>query len=153
MSRRFRDVEHVLRLVGIFALGVAAFLVMRWWLVPPDFGVYGHYRAGALADNRFHPIAYAGQASCADCHSETLEARKGSRHERIACEACHGPLARHASGEVDEPPARPDPRATCVRCHDARAGKPAAFPQVDVGDHAAEGPCTECHRPHSPAVS
>lgn len=153
MLNRFRDIEHVLRLVVIFALGVAMFLVLRWWLVPPDFGVYGHFRAGALADNRSRPIVYAGRAACTDCHSEVVDVRRGGRHEQIGCEACHGPLAGHASGEEEAPPARPDPRVTCIRCHDARAGKPAAFPQVDVGDHAPEGACTDCHRPHQPAVS
>ena len=153
MGGRFRDYEHVLRVLVLFLLGVAAFVALRWWLVPSDFGVYGHYRAGALEENRSRPIAFAGRAACAECHDDVVVSRKGSRHERIACESCHGALAAHASGNDETKPVRPDPRLSCIRCHDARAGKPAAFPQVDVRDHAPEGPCTECHQPHHPAIS
>lgn len=153
MGQRFRDYEHILRLVGIFLFGVVAFLVVRAWLVPPDFGVYGHFRAGAIADNQMRPLRFAGRAACVDCHADVVESRKGSRHAQIGCEACHGPLAAHASGEDETKPVRPDLRATCIRCHDARAGKPKAFPQVDVKEHAPEGPCSDCHQPHHPAIS
>jgi hypothetical protein len=153
MSGRFDDYAHVLRLVLIFAVGVAIFLVGRSWLVPDDFGVYGFFRAGALDDNRARPLVYAGRAACADCHVDVVEARRGSRHEAIGCESCHGPLAAHAAGEADAAPERPDPRLTCIRCHDARAGKPRNFPQVDVADHAPDGACSACHEPHRPGIS
>ena len=45
---RFRDYEHIVRMAVVFAMGIALFLVWRAWMVPPDFGVYGHYRAGTL---------------------------------------------------------------------------------------------------------
>lgn len=152
MRDRFRDAEHVFRVGLIFALLVVAFLLLRAWFIPDDFGVYGFYRAGALDDNRVRPPQYAGHSTCADCHADVVDTRRGSRHERVACEACHGPLGRHAAGEDEATPARPDGRASCIRCHDARAGKPAGFPQVVVADHADEGPCTACHQPHSPAI-
>jgi hypothetical protein len=153
MGRGFRDYEHVVRVAALFVIGIVAFLVLRWWFLPTDFGDYGFYRTGALADNRARPIAYAGRAACADCHSDVVELRKGSRHEGIGCESCHGPLARHAAGDDPAKPARPDPRVTCVRCHAAKAGKPQAYPQVDIADHAPDGECTACHRPHRPAIS
>ena len=153
MSGRFRDYAHVFRMAALFLAGTLLFLVVRAWLVPEDFGVYGHYRAGALADNRAHPLAFAGRASCVECHDDIVAARTGGRHERVGCEACHGPLASHASGETDAKPVRPDPRALCVSCHDARVGKPAGYPQVHPDEHAAEGPCTACHQPHNPAIS
>lgn len=152
MSGRFRDAEHVFRVAALFALGFGLFIVVRSFLVPDDFGVHGFFRAGALDDNRAHPLVYAGRAACVECHAEVVEARKGSRHERIGCESCHGPLAAHAAGETDEKPGRPDSRVTCIRCHATKAGKPAGFPQVHVAEHAAEGPCTACHQPHRPAV-
>lgn len=152
MHERFRDAEHVFRVGLLFVLLVALFFVLRSTLIPDDFGVYGFYRAGALDDNRAPTPQYAGHSACADCHADIVDTRKGSRHERIACESCHGPLARHAAGEDDATPVRPDSRAPCVRCHDARAGKPDGFPQVVVVDHADEGPCTACHQPHSPAI-
>lgn len=154
MKGGFRDYEHVLRVTVVFAVGLLAFLVVRSLFVPEDFGQQGFYRTGALAENRVRPIRYAGRDACSDCHGDIVESRKGSRHERIACESCHGPLAWHASGEAPEKkPERPDTRATCIRCHDARAGKPKAYPQVDVTNHSLEGPCTGCHQPHHPAVS
>lgn len=140
-------------MAAIFAVGIALFFVVRAWLVPKDFGVYGHYRAGALADNRAHPLVFAGQASCTECHDDIVAARKGGRHEHVGCEACHGALGTHASGQTDTKPPRPDPRALCVSCHDAKVGKPAGYPQVRVSEHAEEGPCTACHQPHNPAIS
>jgi hypothetical protein len=154
MSRRFGPFNHVIRLASIFVAALAAFVLVRAWLVPSDFGVYGHYRAGALADNRARPIAFAGQASCAECHTDVVEQRQAGRHAQVRCEACHGPLARHASGEDESrAPARPDPRRTCLRCHVRMQGKPAAFPQIDVKEHAEAGACTECHAAHNPTGS
>jgi uncharacterized CHY-type Zn-finger protein len=153
MSARFSDYAHVLRMAAIFAAGILLFLIVRALLVPEDFGVYGHYRAGALADNRAHPLVFAGRGACAECHDDIVAARKGGRHERVGCEACHGALGAHAFGQTDAKPARPDPRALCISCHDAKVGKPAGFPQVRVNEHAEEGPCTACHQPHNPAIS
>jgi len=54
-ASRLRDFEHVLRVAAILAFGLVAFIAVRSWLVPDDFGVYGFFRAGALDDNRAHP--------------------------------------------------------------------------------------------------
>ena len=153
MSDRESDYSHVVKVVLLFVFALASFIAIRWWFLPADFGVYGFYRAGALDDNRAHPLVHAGRAACVDCHSEVVESRRGSRHEGIGCESCHGPLAAHASGADETKPVRPDGRVTCIRCHTAKAGKPAGFPQVDVSDHAPEGACTTCHQPHHPGIS
>jgi hypothetical protein len=156
MSGWFKDKEHLVRMASLFAVGIGAFLVLKFVFVPAGFGQYGHYRAGALADNRDpvrHPVRYAGRAACEDCHGDVVEARKGSRHERIGCEACHGPSAKHASNPSDVKPVKPDPRAVCIRCHSASASRPKAFPQVVVDGHASEGPCTNCHKAHAPKIS
>lgn len=147
------DYAHVVRVAVIFLLAVVAFVVLRWWFIPADFGVYGFFRAGAIEDNRAKPLVYAGRAACADCHADVVEVRVGGSHDRIGCEACHGPLAAHAGGEAVPASAVPDPRVTCIRCHAAKAGKPAGFPQVDVEEHAPEGPCSACHQPHRPGIS
>ncbi len=156
MSGWFKDKEHLVRMASLFAVGIGAFLVLQYAFVPAGFGRYGHYRPGALDDNRDpakHPVHYAGRAACEDCHGDVVEARKGSRHERIGCEACHGPSARHASNPTEVKPTRPDPRAVCIRCHSASASRPKAFPQVVVAEHADEGPCTSCHKAHAPKIS
>lgn len=155
MSGWFKDKEHLVRMASLFAVGISVFFVLQLVLVPKDFGVYGHYRAGALTDARnpaLHPVRYAGRAACADCHAEVIEARRGSRHEPIGCEACHGAAARHAA-DPSVKPILPDPRALCIRCHSASASRPKGFPQVVVADHADAGACTACHKPHAPKVS
>jgi len=149
MRQLLRDGSHLIRVAGLFGAGVLAFFVMRGLLVPSDFGRYGHYRAGALADNRKHAIAFAGKTACLDCHSEVSDLQKGSKHAAVRCEACHGALARHAE-DPDVKPAKLAATRLCLTCHRATAGRPAKFPQVEPEDHAGGADCTSCHRPHHP---
>ena len=102
MSGPNRHYQHVLRMAGLFVIGIGSFFVLRAIFVPADFGVYGHYRAAALELNRTKPLVYAGRDVCGDCHADIVEARAGGRHERIGCESCHGPAAAHASGDDKE---------------------------------------------------
>jgi len=127
-----------------------AFLVLQALLVPKGFGVYGHYRAGALEENRARPVAFAGRAACVECHSDVPEAMKGGRHEGVRCEACHGPLAAHAGDPSEKKAVRPDSRVLCARCHAANVARPARFPQVDLVEHAGKEACTGCHKAHNP---
>jgi hypothetical protein len=152
MSTRFQDFEHVLRIAALFAAGIAIFLLWRWWMVPADFGVHGHFRAGALTDNMQRPVVHAGRAACLDCHSDAAETWRSGRHAIVGCESCHGALGRHARGETEAPPVRPDGRAVCVQCHAARAGMPPAFPRVVVSDHAGDEACITCHPAHAPGL-
>jgi len=152
MNRRFQPYQHVIRVGGLFAFGFIAFLVIRHILVPPDFGVYGFYRAGALDDARAKPITYAGRETCSVCHGEVIESQKDSRHAPLSCEGCHGPLAKHADGEFTPKPAPPDPRKLCISCHTKMPGKYEGFPQVDPAEHAGELDCTSCHKPHAPGI-
>lgn len=152
MKCRFDDYKHVLRMAGIFALGITAFFIFRAVMVPGDFGVYGHYRAGALKDNADRQIQYAGRAACVDCHSEIQQMRAGGKHAGIGCESCHGALARHVADATAVVPKKPHTRDTCLKCHTARPSKPAGFPQVVPADHAPEGACTECHKAHNPKI-
>ncbi len=151
LRERFKDREHLLRLAGLFGAGVLLFLLVQALLIPKDFGVYGHFRAGALDDNRMRPALFAGQDTCATCHSDAAEARKGGKHSGIRCEACHGPLASHA--EADDPgakkPARPE-ASLCLVCHAANVAKPQGFPQVEAKSHGEGGSCLACHRAHQP---
>jgi hypothetical protein len=148
-----RDYQHVLRIAGLFVLAIAGFLAWRSWMVADDFGVYGHYRAGAIADAAAITPVYAGQATCVVCHEEAQQVRASGRHAQIACEACHGPLGTHARGETDVAPIRPSSRGVCITCHASRLGLPKSFPRVVVNDHSEAGPCTECHKSHAPGIS
>lgn len=147
----FRSYEHLIRLAALFAAGVALFLVVRWVLVPADYGQFGPYRAGALVQNQLRPIAFAGQVSCVECHTDVAEARKTNAHARIGCESCHGPLARHAADPAVAG-RRPDPRTTCAVCHVPSAAKPPWFKTVNFAEHADAGPCTACHPAHAPRL-
>lgn len=147
----FKDAEHLLRVAALFALGVIAFFAARTLLVPADFGQMGHYRSGALADNRARPVVFAGAAACAECHHDVAEAKARGGHARPSCEACHGPQAAHAKDPAVKP-RRPEGRTLCLRCHAALVGRPPAFPQVDATEHAGEAACIECHAAHDPSL-
>jgi hypothetical protein len=149
---RIRDIEHFIRAAILFGIGLTVFLVARELLIPKDFGALGHYRPGALADNAARPVGYAGRAVCEECHQEIVDLRKGSKHEKVACEACHGALAAHAEDPASVKPALPDARTLCLVCHDRLIGRPASFPQVDAQEHAGDEACNSCHRPHHPEV-
>lgn len=150
---RWKDAGHLIRMALLFLLGISAFLAARALFVPAGFGRYGHYRAGALDDNRAQPLRYAGRQACGDCHGDVLEARKGSRHERIGCEACHGPLGRHAEDPESAKPVLPDKNGICLHCHLREPARPATFPQVDPAEHAGKDPCGDCHSAHHPEIS
>ena len=152
MPTRFRDYEHVLRIAAIFAVGVVLFIAWRGMMVPSSFYQYGHFRGNALRDVMAQPIRFAGQGACVECHADVGAARAAGPHAHVACEACHGPLARHAAGE-GETPARPQALKLCPVCHAAGQGKPSTFPQVVVQDHMGDTPCTECHQAHNPRIS
>ncbi|HUA21190.1 MAG TPA: multiheme c-type cytochrome [Bryobacteraceae bacterium] len=145
-----RDAGHLLRVVVLLALGVAAFLLIRAVVVPKNFGEYGHFRPAALGDIRARPVKFAGHATCEACHTDEATAKSKGKHANVACEACHGPLANHAEDPVSVVPKLPDVATLCVRCHEANASKPKSFPQVVSADHSGGVVCNTCHKPHDP---
>lgn len=150
MHKMLEGKEHLFRVAGLFLAGLVVFLVVQRLLVPSDFGIYGHYRAGALKDIKALPVVHAGQAACVACHSDEGALKQKGKHAKVSCEACHGPLGRHAAGESDEKPARPHGRTTCLFCHEKLQARPASHPQVDSKEHAGDSLCIECHSPHEP---
>ncbi len=152
MSFKFKDVEHFVRAAILFGVGIVLFLILRAAMIPKDFGQYGHYRPGALADNAAMPISFAGRAACEECHADVVEGRAGHRHEHVGCEACHGALAAHAADPSGSQPELPDAKTLCRSCHERNVARPAAFPQVDGDEHSGGEVCTSCHQPHHPEV-
>jgi Cytochrome c554 and c-prime len=150
MKKILKESEHLLRLAGVFALGVVAFLIIRTVLVPPQFGLYGHYRPQALNEIRELPIRFAGDQACALCHDDVVKLKSEGKHANVACEACHGPLYQHADAPADFKPTLPKVATLCVRCHEADAAKPKWFPQVVSKEHSGGAACDTCHQPHKP---
>jgi hypothetical protein len=150
MSRLFRDSVHLIRPAVVLLAALGLFLVIRAAVIPKNFGQYGHYRPGALAAVRQHAISYAGQDTCVMCHEDQAKVRAEGRHAHVACEACHGPLAKHADDPAALKPKLPEVKTLCVRCHEKDAAKPPKFPQVASAEHSGGAPCNTCHKPHNP---
>ena len=148
----FKDASHLIRAATLLLAGVALFVVLRGLMVPKGFGERGHYRVGALADVAGRPLHYAGRRACEECHTDVAALRHGSKHERIGCEACHGPLAEHAADPGSVKPERPDGKHICLVCHLANASAPAGFPKIDPQDHGDGAACNSCHKPHHPEI-
>jgi hypothetical protein len=149
--RILREAGHLLRFAGIFIAGTLLFVGIRGWLVPKSFGQYGHYRGDAISEIAAKPIQFAGRQACKTCHVDIAEKAKHGKHVSIGCETCHGVLANHA----DDPSVQPiklDTAQLCVRCHEASAARPKAFPQVASADHANGLACETCHQPHNPVM-
>lgn len=152
MRELFRDKEHLIRMAGLFAGGIVVFLVLRGVLVPADFGELGHYRTGAFAENSSIGPSFAGRGLCESCHDDVADARLGSAHAAVGCEACHGALAGHAEDPGASAPELPQATPLCLSCHRSGVAKPKWFPQVEPEGHAEGEACQECHAPHHPEI-
>ncbi len=148
----FKDAGHLFRFAGLFVLAFLMFLVVRHYVVPKSFGQYGHYRGAAIGEIAARPVKFAGHETCETCHTDMLDVKSKGKHAHVNCEACHGPLAKHADDPASVTPVKPDTAVLCARCHTASAAKPKGFPQVDPADHSNGVPCETCHSPHSPAI-
>jgi len=149
----FKDASHLFRFAGLFVLAFLLFLLIRGYVVPKSFGEYGHYRGNAIKDIAARPVHFAGHQACETCHSDVQDVKKNGKHAHVNCEACHGPLAKHADDPAAVTPPKLDTAVLCVRCHAASAAKPKDFPQVNAAEHSSGVPCETCHQPHSPAIS
>jgi hypothetical protein len=150
LRRWFNEWIHLVRPALVLIAGMGVFLIIRAAVVPKGFGKYGHYRPAALELVRSHPVGYAGQETCVMCHDEQATARAAGKHAHVACEACHGPLAKHAGDPGANVPKLPDVANLCRRCHEKDAAKPTNFPQVATVEHSGGELCNSCHQPHNP---
>lgn len=152
MPLRFRDAEHLVRLVLLMFVGVLLFIVIRTFFVPADFGELGHFRTGTLQDIRNLPLHYASRASCgqADCHEEEVATLASDTHASVGCESCHGALAAHAADPKLAKAAKLEGDDLCARCHTSLAARPKNFAQVEIEPHREGSACSECHDSHAP---
>jgi hypothetical protein len=152
LRRILRDSGHLIRPAIVLLAGLGLFMVIRSAVVPKGFGQYGHYRPGALDLIRQKPISYAGQQECVLCHDAEAATRAAGKHAHVACEACHGALAKHAEDPTAAVPKLPDVANLCRRCHEKDAAKPKWLPQVVTAEHSGGMSCKDCHQPHSPHI-
>ncbi len=138
------------RLLLLFAVAIAAFVVVRHFLVPKSFGLYGHYRANAIGLVASQTPAYAGHLVCVECHEDKATMKSASKHAGVACETCHGPAAAHVADPTESKPELPTERNRCGLCHYREASRPAGFPQIDPAEHGGQEKCVSCHNPHAP---
>lgn len=149
----FKDAGHLFRVAAVFLAGFIVFVVVRSLLVPRSFGRYGHYRADAITEVAARPVEYAGHQVCESCHTDVQETKSKGVHKSVACESCHGPLARHADDPASVLPAKLDTAVLCPQCHQENIAKPRSFPQVNAANHSGGAACNTCHQPHSPAMN
>ena len=158
MAGLFPNSRHLLRMVGLFGLGLLLFIAARAIWIPKGFGALGHYRTGAIEANRVRAASFGGKKVCIECHADVPDKQKGSKHASVNCEACHGAQAGHVAFQNAAPgadpakakPARPDPAKLCLTCHEANVAKPKGFKQVDPKEHNPGAKCTDCHAAHNP---
>ena len=151
MAHALRDAEHLVRLALLFLIGVVLFLVVRALLVPAGFGELGHFRTGALDDNRHATLRFAGRAACAECHDDVSATLAGDSHAAVGCESCHGALQAHAVDSDNAKATTIDQVDLCSLCHATNPARPASQPQVDIDPHREGSICSECHSPHAPS--
>lgn len=144
---------QIARLAIVFAVAIAALIVMRQLLTPPTFGDLGHYRAAAIGEIAATPIKYAGRGACDMCHEDIATVRSTGRHQTVACETCHGAGQAHISSGGEVKPIVPRERSFCPQCHGFDAARPTGFPQIDPVMHNPVKRCVTCHNPHEPKPS
>jgi cytochrome c553 len=167
--------KHIVRLIFLIGILGAAIIGARALFLDKSFGIYGHYRADAVAEIAADAPMYQGAASCQSCHGERYAMWRKGVHKVVACETCHGAAAQHPAAQPAVPPAPADPRmhsriaaerldhvklATltdtvklCTLCHEKMPGRPATQRQIEVSRHAGEQQCIVCHNPHSPKLA
>jgi hypothetical protein len=167
---------HFARLVGLLAVAVVGFLVVRSQMVPKDFGVTGHFRQSAIAEAKAREPRHIGSAACADCHDEIATAWRTGKHHIPQCENCHGPGLMHVKtvsedstkGYPDKILAiklairRPTGLRECKWCHLKTFERPSSLKSItSVQEHitskggtfTADAKCIDCHNPHTTIVT
>jgi Cytochrome c7 and related cytochrome c len=148
----FEGSEHLIRLAVVAVVLVVAFFAIRHAVVPRNFGEYGFFRPASLGEIAGRTPVFGGREVCATCHVDIATAKSKGPHANVGCEACHGPLGRHAQDFTSQEPVLPDTAKLCVVCHEADSAKPKTFPQVVSREHAGDTACGVCHNPHQPKI-
>jgi len=148
-------------LSGIVVLSGGGLLLKRI-LLPDSFGVYGPYRADAIAEAAMVSIRHGTNASCFKCHSYEAKIHKKGRHHTISCEFCHGTYADHVANDkkTGTLPVKKEKEITtlCLRCHNTeiKARSEEVIKTVAMPNHLKDQnvkithDCNQCHHVHAP---
>jgi hypothetical protein len=142
--------EQIKRLVVVFIVLIAALILVRGFLVPEDFGEYGHYRASAVDEIIDQKMHFAGHQICNECHDDIGTVKQTGYHRNLACEVCHGPALDHTGDPEAHIPPAPRDRGYCPLCHEYNPSRPTGFPQIISKSHNPMEACISCHNPHDP---
>jgi len=144
--------RHIVVLFLLLAGALLLAFAARSWLVDPSYYRFGHYRADAVPELAAPTPRYRGSAYCRTCHTDRNADWALGAHGTVQCEVCHGADSAHPENERTLIPT--DTIRLCTTCHLAMPARPAAQPQIVLGQHPfpdEETPqCITCHDPHSP---
>jgi hypothetical protein len=124
--------QHIKRLVLVFMVFIALFLIVKYILKPVSFGNLGHYRELSIHENSIKPLHYAGAVNCSNCHDSIRLIKAEGFHAQLKCEVCHGPGLKHAlyAGRFKDGPLQdsliltmPNDRRDCAVCHEINAAR------------------------------
>jgi hypothetical protein len=152
------NTKHLWRIFLLVFIIITAFMIGRLLFVPQTFGIFGHYRAANVAEQKAFPVKYQGPESCEPCHADELALWKKSGHKTIICEDCHAPYVSHVKN--DDKCADMEINRSfdfCMRCHQKLPARPGSFPQINALEHVSQYKmelkdtvCLACHGPHDP---
>src|SRR3989338_4085685 len=150
--------RHLICAALLLGGAIFLFFVVRAFLIPKSFGLYGHFRGENLAEQASLPIVHGNPNSCAECHDDVWKIKLAGRHAAVPCQDCHAPLTQHVTEDGVQPMPIHKTFALCARCHQKLEAKPKTFPQIDFHEHVVskdknlenEEICLSCHQPHSP---
>ena len=144
--------KHIVRLLLLLGCFLLVSYVAKAYLTDPSYYEYGYYRADAVPQLAAGTPLYQGSAHCLECHPERSADWPLTPHKAVQCEVCHGASEECPVKEGTRIPA--DTIRLCSNCHEKMPARPAAHPQIVLGEHPfADGetmPCIECHDPHAP---
>lgn len=149
--------SHVLRPLWVVIGVIGLILIARYFVVPPDFGIYergfmySFHRKSNEKEWEAFKVKYRTRQYCKDCHSDKYDTIMSSKHRIIQCENCHGPAIDHP----ENPPKLVinKKRSLCIRCHTYLpypTSQRAKIKGIDPKKHNTGMECVTCHNPHKP---
>ncbi|MDD3324079.1 MAG: multiheme c-type cytochrome [Sulfurospirillaceae bacterium] len=149
-----------LRLALVFVGIIGLVLVGRAFMVPDSWGKYGYYRGNYINEEASRILTNGTNESCKECHIEVYEMAAEDKHEKLSCEACHGPVAKHAADgkKIGDMPVTKseNQKALCLKCHQQVVGRPDKIKMIELPKHLEDQKvklthtCDQCHVVHAP---